>query len=40
MFDAETSIAEALQGFKHRVDYVRDEGQSHDAYTVERRPAA
>jgi len=36
MFDAERSIAEAHQEFKLMVDYVRDEGQSHDAYTVER----
>ena len=36
MFDAEKSIAEATEEFKRVVDYVRKEGQSHDAYTVER----
>ena len=37
MFDAEKSIAEATEEFKRVVNYVRNEGQSHDAYTVERR---
>jgi len=36
MFDAEKNIAEACEEFKRVVDYVRNEGQSHDAYTVER----
>ena len=36
MFDAEKSIAEATEEFKRVVDYVRKEGPSHDAYTVER----
>jgi len=37
MFAAERSIAGAFEEFKRVVDYVRHEGQSHDAYTVERR---
>ena len=36
MFDKEKNIAEATEEFKRVVDYVRKEGRSHDAYTVER----
>ena len=37
MFDVEKSLAQAQEKFKRMTDYVQNEGQSHDAYTVERR---
>ena len=37
MFDVEKSIAEAHLKFKELADYVLTEGQSQDAYAVERR---